>query len=98
MYKKSKILILIFAVIFTVAVSLSFCFQGVEAEHACVGDDCIICAVLDACRDFIGKSGGANKTAGASVAARFTIILATAIVYFIAVKKSLVTLKVKLSD
>ena len=98
MNKKSKILILIFAVIFTIAVSLSFCFQGVEAEHACVGDDCIICAVLDACRDFIGKFGGANKTAGASVAARFTIILATAIVYFIAVKKSLVTLKVKLSD
>ena len=96
MNKGSRILIFLFAAIFTVAVISSSIFSGYEASHDCVGGECTVCAVLDSCRDFLGKTGEGAKAVTKTLFAVFAIIFSIFVYTIATVKKSPVNLKVKL--
>lgn len=96
MNKKSRILIFLFAAIFAVAVLSSFFFSGYAAGHDCVGGECTVCAVLDACHDFLGKVGEGVAASAASLYAIFSVILVVSAYSCAAVEKSPVKLKVRL--
>ncbi len=96
MNKRSRILIFLFAAIFTVAVISSFFFSGYEASHDCVGGECTVCAVLDACRDFLSKAGEGASAGSASLFAAFSVVLVVAACSCAAVGKSPVKLKDRL--
>lgn len=96
MNKKSRILIFLFAAIFAVAVLSSFFFSAPAAGHDCVGGECTVCAVLDACHDFLGKAGEGVAASAASLYAIFSVILVVSAYSYAAVEKSPVKLKVRL--
>lgn len=98
MNKKSRILILIFTAIFAIAVSSSLFFSGYEVDHVCVGTDCQVCAVLDACRDFLNKVVETCKAVTTAGVACFAPIVCIVAVGVILGKRTPVTLKDKLAD
>ena len=96
MNKRKRFIIFLFTAVFTLAVVSSFFFSGYEAGHDCVGGYCTVCAVLDACRDFLGKTGEDAKAAFNALFTVFAVVFSVFVYVSGAVKKSPVDLKVRL--
>lgn len=98
MSKRAKIFIISFVIAFVAVTSFSLFFAGYEAEHDCVGCDCVICTVVSECRDLLRQlCSGAKIVIGAAACCFFTAIAVCA--SRLSIKASTpVSLKVKLSD
>ena len=59
----------IMAVMILVIVLASFTFLMHEADHHCTGEDCVICCILEQCRNTVKKIG-----TGAAITVLFAVV------------------------
>ncbi len=100
MMKKTKRLIAVcLAALFVFAFSFSVSYIALETHHACTGENCRICHVLQSCRDTLTSFGSIRAAKTAEPAALCAQAVCAA--FFPAaqdVSCTLVSLKVKLTD
>lgn len=98
MDKRAKIFIISFVIAFVAVTSFSLFFTGYEAEHDCVGRDCVICTFISECRDLLRQLCSGTKTVIGAAACCFFTTVAFCAARLLVEAKTLVSLKVKLSD
>ena len=101
MTNRRRIISIIAAAAFLLAILCSMAYIAAEADHDCVGDGCAICAQVSICRNTLKNLMTAVCAAvfAAAFAAFIYILCRSASVCTYSVQfSSLVSLKVKLSD
>ncbi len=90
------------AIVLAVLVGFFLMFAGlfvsVEAEHECIGEDCTICQVIDACEKIQDNLLAVVSTTTVIVALCFAVVAVLKLNSRVCGVISLVTLKTKISD
>lgn len=98
MSKKCRVVAILIAAAVLFVMLSSACYIAVEADHDCTGEDCPICYQINICENTLKSLGQAVASVTLAV---FIGIFAASLPSFEkrqAVHKTLVSLKVKLSD
>lgn len=98
MDKKTRICALALAVMLFAAILFSCTFMAVRAEHDCARGDCFVCHLVALCENTLRAVSCAVLTAAAVMSLRRILCRVCAAAPLLRGKKSLIALKVKLSD
>lgn len=98
MFNRRKILTLIICVIFTVSILLSVVFIAEEANHHCTGQNCPICNEIQICFNMLNNVGTGLPFITPNVVRVYILLMGLAAVLIINVIKTLVQLKIKLTE
>lgn len=98
MAKRKKIISAIIVIIAALAVTLSVLFIAEEANHSCTGADCIVCRQISSCLERLKGACSGVASGAAAPACIFVLLLFIPIFTSDLSDKTLISLKVKLSD
>ena len=94
--KRITALFAVFAMVFTMAFSVLFVVH--EAEHECSGVDCHICQQFTSCLHLFDNTTPKPETSALKLSVIFSAILLIGCTSWTAINKTLINLKVKLSN
>ena len=98
MASKRRIIAFVVAAAMALAMTFSVFFIAHNAEHKCSGTDCQICAQISNCIKNLNKITPKPESLCAVAAIAFAIVFCLGAICLAQQQKSLITLKVKLSD
>ncbi len=86
----------VFAMVFTMAFSVLFIVH--EAEHKCTGVDCQVCVLINNCIRLLDNNTPKPESFVFAVSLVFALIIVIGAVRYFNSSKSLISLKIKLSN
>ena len=98
MNHKRRLAALVFAARFAISVITSLFVIAYEADHACIGEDCAVCALVSVCRYTIKTLCGALIAAACAVGCIGFLRIADGFGSIHAHKRTPVSLRVKLTN
>ena len=98
MRKDKRVSAMLLACVLTAVMLFSVFFIALEADHDCSGEDCVICAVLSVCEQALHRLMGFGQTAASALLVSAAAAFVWAGVAHFSRCRTLITLKVKLSD
>ncbi|MBR3737600.1 MAG: hypothetical protein IKN26_02570 [Eubacterium sp.] len=98
MNNKKRITALCLAFAIAIALAFSVLFIAHNSEHKCSGADCSICAQINNCVEKLNNISPKPETSDFSAPVLFCAVLCVGAVIELFRKKSLIELKVKLSN
>lgn len=98
MRKKMKIAAILLAVTVFVVMLFSALFIAAEADHECIGNGCPICCQISACRDTLKNLSLAVFAAAVTAAFSYTLYRTVSVFADTLSSRTLISLKVKLTD
>lgn len=96
--KKKRIILLLTAALFVVSAIFSTAYIIKEANHKCNHTDCQICHTMQNCIKSITDLGSKPENAVFSSTVMFFAVLAISFVFYKHSSKTLIDLKIKLSN
>lgn len=88
--------IIVFATVFAMLFSVLFIAE--EANHSCTGADCLVCRQISTCLELMRGASHGSASGAAAPAFAFILLLFIPIFKSDLFSKTLISLKVKLSD